>query len=137
MTDFILNETLEKDSIFVHDFAFTTMRLINNASVPWCIIIPKKNNIVHLMDLTAEEQDILMQDVRKVASLFQNLYTPDRINIGMLGNMVPQMHWHVIARTKNDPAWPGPVWGNVPPLLYEKPKLELLISKLKYELDKV
>ena len=134
---FILNETLKKDSLFICDFDFTTLRLINNVSVPWCVIIPRKNNIIHLTDLSEIEQNMLMQDVRKVASLFQKIYTPDRVNIGMLGNMVPQMHWHVIARTKDDPAWPGPVWGNVPSQPYSVQAAELLISQINDELDKV
>lgn len=137
MSDFILNETLEKDSLFICDFDFTTLRLINNASVPWCVIIPRKNNIIHLTDLSELEQDMLMQDVRQVAAIFQKIYNPDRVNIGMLGNMVPQMHWHVIARTKNDPAWPGPVWGNVPHQPYDKGNDKVLISQIKNELDKV
>ena len=137
MSDFILNKTLEKDSLWIQDFDFTTLRIINNASVPWCILIPKKNNIIHLMDLSEDEQSTLMQDVRKVANVFQNIYNPDRINIGMLGNIVPQMHWHVIARTKDDPAWPGPVWGNVPNQPYVSEAAKLLASRIRYELDKV
>ena len=137
MSEFTLHPTLEKDSLYICDFEFTVLRLINNASVPWCILVPKKNNVTHLTDLSADEQDALMHDVRKVTYALQNIFAPDRVNVGMLGNMVPQMHWHVIARMEGDPAWPGPVWGNVPNIPYKEDAAQLLISNIKNALDKI
>ena len=135
MSDFELNATLEKDSLFIRDFETTTLRLINNASIPWCIVIPRYNDITHLTDLNSNQQINLVADIDVVAATLKKIYSPDRVNIGMLGNIVPQMHWHVIARCENDPAWPGPVWGNVPQIPYDNDVANALIVNINNVLD--
>jgi diadenosine tetraphosphate (Ap4A) HIT family hydrolase len=108
---FELNSTLAKDSIFIAELALSQARLINNTDYPWIILVPQLPNITEITDLGSEEYNILNQEIRAIAKIMQSEFTPDKLNIAMIGNMVPQLHVHIIARFKNDKLFPKPVWG--------------------------
>jgi diadenosine tetraphosphate (Ap4A) HIT family hydrolase len=134
MTDFILHNRLAQDSFFVADLQLCQIRLINNQDFIWFILVPKINDIVHLTDLSPSQQNILMQEINLTAGILQKLFQPSRLNIAALGNVVAQMHWHIVARYTTDIAWPNPVWG-VPSSLYQDNKHNAIIDFFKYALS--
>ena len=109
---FILDRTLEKDSILVTELKLCQVRLINNADFPWVILVPKLPDIIEITDLCNSEYSLLNQETRLVATALQSAISPDKLNIAMIGNAVSQMHVHIIARYKNDKLFPKPVWGH-------------------------
>ena len=111
MSDFILNNRLAHDSFFVADLELCQIRLINNQEFIWFILVPKINDIIHITDLSLNNQILLMQEINQTAMILQKLFTPTRLNIAMIGNIVSQMHWHIVVRYDTDTAWPSPVWG--------------------------
>ncbi len=108
---FQLHERIATDSVFITDLNLCQVRLINNATYPWILLIPRQNNIKETIDLSIDDQQVLMREMAHASHAMQNLFAPDKLNIGALGNMVPQLHVHVIARFNHDPAWPNAVWG--------------------------
>ncbi len=108
---FTLHERLEKDSFLLTSLDLCQVRLINNSDYTWLILVPQKNNIIHLTDLNSAEQIQLIKEINHISTILKKLYTPDRLNIATLGNVVSQMHWHIIVRYTTDKHWPNPVWG--------------------------
>jgi diadenosine tetraphosphate (Ap4A) HIT family hydrolase len=107
-----LHPKLEADSVFIKDLELCQVRLINNAKFPWILLVPRVENMVEIIDLDASQQVQLMQEIITTSSVLKELFAPDKLNIGALGNIVPQLHIHVIARYKTDEAWPNPVWNS-------------------------
>ncbi len=110
--NFELNSILEQDSIFITKLELCQLRLMNNANFPWVILIPELINIVEIMDLKVNEFEKLNSEVLQVAKIMKLAFNPDKLNIATLGNIVPQMHIHIVARFKDDKLFPGPVWGH-------------------------
>jgi len=108
---FILDKTLEQDSALITELKLCQVRLINNADFPWLILVPKLPGIVEITDLCNSEYNLLNQETRLVATALQGTTNPDKLNIATIGNVVSQMHIHIIARYKNDSLFPKPVWG--------------------------
>ena len=107
----ILNEELAKNSRFVTDLPLCEVRIQNEARFPWILLIPKRDNIVEIIDLSIEDQEQLLKELRIASKVMQESFDADKLNIGALGNIVKQLHVHVIARYETDLAWPNPVWG--------------------------
>ena len=99
---FILDKTLEQDSTLITELKLCQVRLINNADFPWLILVPKLPGIAEITDLCNSEYNLLNQEIRLVAKALQSATTPDKLNIATIGNMVTQMHVHIIARYKSD-----------------------------------
>ncbi|HLD95855.1 MAG TPA: HIT family protein [Alphaproteobacteria bacterium] len=110
---FELDPRLEKSSDFVCDLTLSQVRLSHNAHFPWLILIPKKNDVAELLDLPPVDQQELFKEILKVSSALKDFFSPYKLNIGALGNVVRQLHIHVIARFETDAAWPNPVWNTV------------------------
>ena len=110
-TDFTLDARLEGDSLPVTDLALCHIRLMNNARFPWLLLVPRVADAREVTDLPEASQQQLMREIALASRMLQSLTGADKMNIGALGNMVPQLHIHVIARFRGDPAWPNPVWG--------------------------
>ena len=108
---FTLDPRLETDSIPVTEFALCTVRLMNNARFPWLILIPREAERREITDLTHEMQHQLIEEIAFASRSLQAVTGAHKMNVAALGNMVPQLHVHVIGRFEGDPAWPGPVWG--------------------------
>ena len=109
---FKLSSILEQDSIFITKFELCQLRLMNNSDFPWVILVPEKKDIVEIMDLKANEFNKLNPEILQVAKIIKSVFNPDKLNIATLGNIVPQMHIHIVARFKNDKLFPKPVWGH-------------------------
>ena len=110
---FKLDERLEADCEFVANLGVCSLLLMNNASVPWFILVPTVMHATELTELPIKQQQQVLHEMNQVAAMVTSIYTPDKLNIGALGNVVSQLHIHVIGRFTNDPAWPNPVWGQL------------------------
>jgi diadenosine tetraphosphate (Ap4A) HIT family hydrolase len=128
--DFQLHPRLAADTIFVADWALCRVGLMNDARYPWLILVPRRNGLVELFDLTAEEQAALTTETAHAAKALKAITGAAKMNIGVLGNVVPQFHMHVVARKAEDFAWPGPVWGKGEAVPYEPAAREALIQTL-------
>lgn len=109
---FELHPRLAADSMWVCELSLSQVRLSNNAAFPWIILIPKQANMVEIIDLSLNDQNQLLQEIRLASYVMRKLFQPTKLNIANLGNLVAQLHIHVIARFSTDPAWPNPVWNN-------------------------
>jgi diadenosine tetraphosphate (Ap4A) HIT family hydrolase len=109
---FTLHPQLENDTTTIGEFPLCTVLLAKDDSVPWLILVPKADGIRELHHLSMEKQQQFLVESQVVCQALETLFKPDKINIGALGNMVPQLHIHHVARFISDIAWPGPIWGN-------------------------
>ncbi|BDW89494.1 HIT domain-containing protein [Thalassospira tepidiphila] len=108
---FTLHPQLAADTTLVTDGPLSHVLLMNDARYPWLILVPRRPELVDYDDLSAEDRKILGDEVAAVSSVIKRRFDAFKTNVAMLGNMVPQLHCHVIGRFKDDAAWPGPVWG--------------------------
>ncbi len=106
-----LDPRLSGDALPVGRLPLSEVRLMDDARYPWLVLIPQRAGMVEILDLSDGEQLQLYDEVRVCARVLQERYRPDKLNIAALGNVVPQLHVHVIARFERDDAWPRPVWG--------------------------
>lgn len=133
---FIMDAQLEKDTFLLGALPLCFVALMNNASYPWVVLVPRKGNVTEIMDLSTESRIKFIEEVNIVAEIMRKTYWPDKMNIATLGNQVAQLHMHIIARFKTDDAWPEPVWGKkFKP--YTDEGAEKTISILKRELGKL
>ena len=108
---FVLDQRLQNDGEIIGELPLSKIILVNNKLFPWVILIPKRSNAKEIIDLNLEDRILLMKEISFVAQIMQDLFKPDKLNIAALGNIVEQLHVHVITRYKNDKAWPNPVFG--------------------------
>jgi diadenosine tetraphosphate (Ap4A) HIT family hydrolase len=116
---FILDQRLENDCFFIQDLKLSKLLLINNKLYPWFILVPRRSALKEIIDLQFSDQEILLEEINQIGKIIQNIYQPDKLNIANLGNMVSQLHIHIIARYKNDSTFPDPVWINKNKIPYE------------------
>jgi diadenosine tetraphosphate (Ap4A) HIT family hydrolase len=130
--DFVLHPRLAEDTVPVCDLKICRVLLMNNQLFPWLVLVPMRKNLRELFDLTASDYPIVMQEVRNAAQVFSGLMGAFKINIAALGNQVPQLHIHIIARHEQDAAWPQPVWNaTAAPTPYTPEALKILVSNLR------
>ena len=110
-SDFTLDPRLAADTAEVGDLALCRVLLMDDARFPWLILVPRRPAVSEITDLSEAEAALLWQEVRLATGVMQALSKPDKVNVGALGNVVAQLHVHVVGRFRSDPAWPGPVWG--------------------------
>jgi len=108
---FQLHPTLEKDSLPIAEIDGLAIRLIDDARFPWVLIVPMVEDASELHDLPDDTYRAAMDMARRIGEAMKPAFGADKINTAAIGNMVPQLHIHVVARTRGDAAWPGPVWG--------------------------
>ena len=108
---FKLNNRIEQDSFLVKEYNNFQIRIMDVSEVFWVILIPTKINLVELSDLDINERNYLLNFIIELGDFLKSKGRYDKTNIGMLGNVVSQLHLHLVLRKKSDPAWPGPVWG--------------------------
>ena len=112
MTDaFSLDPRLAADTHPVGDLALCSVLLMDDARFPWLILVPRRPILSELTDLAPEDAGLAFEEIRIAVGVVQALARPDKVNVAALGNVVSQLHIHVVARFRSDPAWPGPVWG--------------------------
>jgi diadenosine tetraphosphate (Ap4A) HIT family hydrolase len=126
-----LHPQLEKDTINIGDLPLSRVLIINDANYPWLLLVPRRAGAVEITDLDEVAQAQLMTEIARVARALQDVTKPDKLNIAALGNVVPQLHVHIIARRRSDAAWPRPVWGVVPALAHDPQQVEAFIGALR------
>lgn len=109
---FQLDSRLQADTIPIGDLALSSVLLLNNARFPWFVLVPRIPGASELTDLDDDRATQLMGEIRIATRVMMELSKPDKVNVGALGNIVTQLHVHVVGRFRSDPAWPGPVWGH-------------------------
>ena len=129
-----LHPQLAKDTINIGDLPLSRVLMINDANYPWLLLVPRRIGVSEMIDLDEVEQAQLWTEIARTGRALKKVTECDKLNIAALGNVVPQLHVHVIARRQGDAAWPKPVWGAVPPLAYDKAELERFIQALRKKL---
>jgi diadenosine tetraphosphate (Ap4A) HIT family hydrolase len=128
---FFLDPRLEADTVMVGDLPLCRVRLMNNRHFPWLVLVPMREAVVEIFDLSPADQHTLLTETMQAAQALKMLTGAQKMNVAALGNVVPQLHMHVIARTEEDFAWPKPVWcADLSPAPYEQAQRESLINRL-------
>ena len=134
MSEFLLNEALNADTVPVASWPLCRVLLMNDSRYPWLILVPAQPDIKEIYELSLGDQSQLMSELCRASLALSNLLSPDKINIGALGNIVPQLHIHVIARFRRDAAWPQAVWGTHRPTPYQTQTLKETQKKFQQAL---
>ncbi len=128
---FTLDPQLERDTALVGDLPLSRVLLMDDANFPWLIAVPRHAGAVELFDLGEAERAQLMSELALLAQFLRDLTGCHKINIAAIGNVVSQLHVHVIARRRDDPLWPRPVWGAQPPRPYAAAERDRLIEVIR------
>ena len=130
-----LHPQLARDGVALGELPLSRVLVMNDANYPWLVLVPRRPGMVEIIDLGEADRVQLMGEISDVAGALKRITRCDKLNIAALGNAVPQLHVHVIARFRNDAAGPRPVWGQVPPRPYATAELEALMQKLRAEIE--
>jgi diadenosine tetraphosphate (Ap4A) HIT family hydrolase len=122
MTDFAVDPVITSLTVPLADWPLARLFLYNDSRYHWGLLVPRRTGVVEIADLPAGDQAQLMAEIVKLSALVRALQGVEKLNVGALGNMVPQLHVHVVGRRKGDPAWPGPVWGHSNPVPWPSPE---------------
>jgi diadenosine tetraphosphate (Ap4A) HIT family hydrolase len=126
-----LSPQLEKDTVNIGDLPLSRVLVIHDSNYPWLLLVPRRADITEIIDLDEVEQAQLMTEIARVGRALKEITKCTKLNIAALGNVVPQLHVHIIARRDGDAAWPRPVWGVVAPQPHDKGELETFIAALR------
>jgi diadenosine tetraphosphate (Ap4A) HIT family hydrolase len=121
---FTLHPTLVRDTLEVTRLPLCRVLLMKDSRFPWLILVPERDSVREIHDLPPADRATLIEEIALASEVLSRLFRPDKLNVGALGNIVPQLHIHVVARTASDPAWPGPVWGSGAAEPYGEDELE-------------
>jgi len=130
VTGFELSPRLAGDSIFLTDWPLCQLRLMDDARFPWLILVPRRPGLEEWTELSSADQVALSAEIAQAGRGLARMFAPKKLNVGALGNIVRQMHVHVIARFETDAAWPGPVWGQGERVPYKVPARISLCTEL-------
>ena len=125
-----VNKDFLKSSHYIYDLKLCTVRLIDNSKFPWIILIPNKKNVTDITELNLKDQNLLMKEIVYCSKLMKKIFNTKKLNVEKIGNIVPQLHIHVIARSAKDSSWPLSVWV-VQGKPYSKALLDKTINKIK------
>jgi diadenosine tetraphosphate (Ap4A) HIT family hydrolase len=131
-----LHPQLHADTVPVCDLALSRLLAMNDANFPWLIVVPRRTGVSDIIDL-GDEQAVLMNELSLVSRALKDETRCDKLNVAAIGNMVPQLHIHIVARRKDDAAWPKPVWGAVPRRAYEADAMERFIIAVRERVCRV
>lgn len=132
-----LDPRLAADSLAVADLPLSSLRLMRDSRFAWLMLVPRKPELVELLDLADDERVQLMREIALVGEVLKAETGCDKLNVGALGNIVAQLHVHVIARFSGDAAWPGPVWGSGAAVPYPAGAAEALALRIAERLPKI
>jgi diadenosine tetraphosphate (Ap4A) HIT family hydrolase len=127
---FSLAPRLEADSLFLIDWPLSQLRLMDDVRFPWLILVPRRPGLEEWTELSPEDAALLSGEIGRAGRVLAQVFKPAKLNVGALGNIVRQMHVHVIARFETDAAWPGPVWGQGTRVSYERAQRDRLCTEL-------
>jgi diadenosine tetraphosphate (Ap4A) HIT family hydrolase len=133
-SQFELHPQLAADTHPLASFALCELRLMDDANYPWLVLVPRVANARELTDLDSSQRHAVADDVDRASRLLLDAFQPFKLNVAAIGNVVPQLHVHVIARFENDPAWPAPVWGRVTAQSYSPETLVERVNLLRESL---
>ena len=125
-----INQNFLKSSYYIKDLKLCSIRLHDNLKFPWLILIPRRKNITDMSQLNSKDQILLMKEIIYVSKIVKKLFKTSKLNVEKIGNIVPQLHIHIIARNKNDSSWPLSVWV-VKGKIYTKRDLSVMIQKVR------
>ena len=125
-----LHPQLEKDCIVLGEFTLCSLLLLNDANYPWFILLPNRENISEIHQLSSKDQQQLMAESMFFSHCLEQVFQPDKLNIAALGNVVSQLHIHHIARFTSDACWPAPVWGATEAIPYQKQQITSIKNQL-------
>ncbi|WXL24324.1 HIT domain-containing protein [Ectopseudomonas mendocina] len=128
---FVIDSQLQRDTVWLGDFPLSSLLLMNDSQYPWFILVPRREDVSELFQLSAEDQQQLWHETTSLAETLKDCFAADKMNVATLGNVVSQMHMHVIVRRKTDVSWPAPVWGRHPAKPYTPDELEALKVRLR------
>ncbi len=122
-----LHPQLAADTVSIGDLPLSRVVVMKDANYPWLILVPRRPGLIEIIDLNEAEQAQLMGEIARASAALKDATACDKLNIAVLGNIVPQLHVHVIARRKGDASWPAPVWGR-PPRAYGDAELQQFLA---------
>ena len=128
---FTLDARLEQDTWLIGDLPSCRLLLSNDSNYPWFILVPRREGISELFQLDDSDQQLMWRETTELARVLNELFGAHKMNIATLGNVVSQLHMHVIVRYRTDAAWPAPVWGKLPAKPYAETQVSEMRSKLK------
>ena len=131
LADWELDPLLARDTAPVGDMPLSRVLLIKDATYPWLLLVPRRHQAVEITDLDMIEQAQLMSEIAHAGRVLKAHTGCDKINVAALGNVVAQLHVHVIARFPTDPAWPNPVWGKVKRIPHEQEQRDMLVDAMR------
>jgi diadenosine tetraphosphate (Ap4A) HIT family hydrolase len=129
-TGWSLHPQLAADTVPVCDLILSRLLAMNDANFPWLIVVPRRVGVSEIIDL-GDEQAALMNELSLVSRALKDETRCDKLNVAAIGNIVPQLHVHVVARRKDDAAWPKPVWGVMPRLAYAADAMERFVAAIR------
>ncbi|MDP4568939.1 HIT family protein [Pseudomonas sp. BNK-6] len=128
---FTLDSRLQQDTLPIGDFPLCRLLLSNDANYPWFILVPRREDISELFQLDVTDQQQLWRETTALAEVLKDAFDADKMNVATLGNVVSQLHMHVIVRKRDDAAWPAPVWGKHPAKPYSAQQVEAIRDRLR------
>jgi diadenosine tetraphosphate (Ap4A) HIT family hydrolase len=128
---FVLHPQLAQDTTPLGDLALTRVLVMNDANYPWLILVPRRADAVEIVDLAGDDQVQLTREIALASRALRAVTPCDKLNVAAIGNLVPQLHVHVVARRRDDLAWPKPVWGAAPAKPYEAAARDALTTGLR------
>ena len=128
---FVLDPRLAGDSVPVAELPLCSVRLMNDSRFGWLLLVPRRASLAEVCELDDVEQTTLWTEVRQASDALRAVAPCDKLNLGALGNIVRQLHVHVVARVTGDAAWPGPVWGSGAAIAYEDNALASRVAALQ------
>jgi diadenosine tetraphosphate (Ap4A) HIT family hydrolase len=135
MSNFILHSKLAADTLKVLTLEASQLLLMNDARYPWLILVPQVSDMRDLHNLSALQYQAVTQEIVQVSEVLESVTQAHKMNVGALGNMVPQLHIHIIARQTNDAVWPAPVWGVGEAQPYSQDAAKTLVQQIASKLS--
>jgi diadenosine tetraphosphate (Ap4A) HIT family hydrolase len=128
---FVLDERLQQDALLLGDLPLCRLLLSSDARYPWFILVPRRMEVSEIFQLSSDDQRALWGETSLLAEVLKDVFRADKINVAALGNVVRQLHMHVIVRYRDDAAWPAPVWGRHPALPYDAQQVVAIRDRLR------
>jgi diadenosine tetraphosphate (Ap4A) HIT family hydrolase len=131
MPEFELHSQLAADTVSVATWPLCEVLLLTDANYPWLVLVPARPELRDFHELSPDDMVTAGREISRASEALVDLFAPDKMNVAALGNMVPQLHIHVVARFTDDPAWPNPIWGVAPALAYAPGALDARLADLR------
>jgi len=126
-----LHPQLARDTLALGDLPLSRLLVVNDANWPWLLLVPRRPGVSEIIDLDEVERAQLMTEIARVGNALKEVTGCDKLNVAALGNVVPQLHVHIIARRSGDAGWPKPIWGAAPALAHDPRELERFVAAIR------